>query len=140
MRCDLGSHLKVDPVSATRLWRRAWRFAATERREPRCEISIKIESTKYIISSHFDSNPDLYHSIMPTPGGTAPTILPRKRFTASDPPFEELKAHFQSTWAWQLFEDPNLLPMNNDSRSVKKKTTADTFISKTLATNETIRA
>jgi len=94
MRCDLGSHLKVDPVSATRLWRRAWRFAATERRGPRCEISIKIESTKYIISSHFDSNPNLYHSIMSTPGGTAPTIFLRKRFTASDLPSEEFKAHF----------------------------------------------
>lgn len=69
----------------------------------------------------------------PLPNGTM-------RFKLDDPP-ESVKAEFRSTpWAYKLFSDPTLHSVINESRVVKHATTADTFVSHTLATEETIRA
>ena len=56
-------------------------------------------------------------------------------------PIPETRAEFQSTpWALNIFDDPTLAALPNESRNRKLTTTADTFVSKTLATDDTIRA
>jgi thioesterase superfamily protein 4 len=58
-----------------------------------------------------------------------------------EPPSEAIQAQFKSTpWAWKLFNDPTLHAMVNESRVIKATNNADTFVSKTLATYDTIRA
>ena len=65
---------------------------------------------------------------------------PREPFILEPPP-GEIKSHFRSIpWAWKHFSDPTLQPFTNESRIVKATTTTDTFIARTLATEETIRA
>lgn len=57
------------------------------------------------------------------------------------PPPAEIARHFQTTpWALALFSDPTLQPFTNESRMVKRTNTADTFMSRTLATDDTIIA
>lgn len=54
---------------------------------------------------------------------------------------ENVKDAFKSApWALELFEDPVLQPFMNESRIVKPTSTADTFVGRTLATDDTIRA
>jgi acyl-coenzyme A thioesterase PaaI-like protein len=68
---------------------------------------------------------------MPPPGGYFTLKLPSA----------ETRAQFQSTpWALKILDDPTLQAFTNESRLLKPKTTADTFVSKTLATEDTIRA
>lgn len=56
-------------------------------------------------------------------------------------PTAEVRAQFESApWVLKHFDDPTLRAIDNDSRSIKISSTADTFISKTLATDDTIRA
>ena len=53
-------------------------------------------------------------------------------------PLDSIKSHFQSTpWAAKLFSDPTLQPFINEQRIVKA---SDTFITRTLATEDTIPA
>lgn len=62
------------------------------------------------------------------------------RFTLSSPS-PEIIAQFKDTpWALKLFSDPTLHSLINESRVIKSRTTADTFVSQTLATHDTIRA
>lgn len=57
------------------------------------------------------------------------------------PPSAKTRAQYQSApWALKLFDDPTLQAFTNESRLVKRETTADTFVSKTLATEDTIKA
>jgi thioesterase superfamily protein 4 len=54
---------------------------------------------------------------------------------------EEVRQHFQSIpWAQKLFEDPTLRPFTNASRVFKPTHTGDTFMARTLATEDTIAA
>jgi thioesterase superfamily protein 4 len=57
------------------------------------------------------------------------------------PPSEETKSHFKSVpWASKFFSDPTLQAFVNESRVAKATTNADSFVSRTLSTEETIRA
>jgi thioesterase superfamily protein 4 len=63
----------------------------------------------------------------------------RKDFTPQEPS-SDTKTHFSSApWAALLFKDPSLQAFSNESR-IPKPSTAETFTSKTLATDDTISA
>lgn len=63
-----------------------------------------------------------------------------KQFMYQPPP-AEIARHFQSTpWALKLFSDPTLQPFTNESRIAKPTNTGDTFVARTLATEDTIIA
>lgn len=54
---------------------------------------------------------------------------------------EQIKSHFQSSpWAVKLFSDPTLQAFADESRIVKPTNTGDTFVARTLATEDTIAA
>lgn len=65
---------------------------------------------------------------------------PSKQFICQTPPAEIVR-HFQSTpWALALFSDPTLRPFTMESRIAKLTSTTDTFMARTLATDDTIIA
>jgi acyl-coenzyme A thioesterase THEM4 len=64
----------------------------------------------------------------------------RKAFVREEPS-EEAKSRFSSVpWAADLFNDPAIKAITNESRVVKPLSTADTFCAQTLATPDTIAA
>lgn len=66
---------------------------------------------------------------------------PSHPFYKRQSPSPELRARFQSVpWAWKLFDDPTLQPFITEARVLKSESTADTFVSNTLATEDTIKA
>jgi thioesterase superfamily protein 4 len=70
-------------------------------------------------------------------------MAPVERSAGTNPhrPSAEIKAQFESApWVLKHFDDPTLRAIDNDSRDIKISSTADTFVSQTLATYDTIRA
>jgi acyl-coenzyme A thioesterase THEM4 len=64
-----------------------------------------------------------------------------RNHTLFEPPSEKIKTYFQSTpWASKLFSDPSLQAFTSGSRIVKTNTTESSFITRTLATDDTIIA
>jgi acyl-coenzyme A thioesterase THEM4 len=59
----------------------------------------------------------------------------------SQDPSDKIKAPFQDyPWAMKLFSDPTLQPFIDQSRIVKPTNNGDTFVARTLATEDTISA
>ncbi|TAQ87019.1 hypothetical protein B7494_g4642 [Chlorociboria aeruginascens] len=91
---------------------------------------------------YFDTLPLLYRSISHLQSVQLPkiTTMASSKFPFPlQPTTPEIRAQYSSLpWATSLFHDPTLHPCANPSRS-RKSTSADSYISRTLQTADTIR-